>query len=203
MASCGPTTSLGSGLLKWVDEQGRVHYGDKLPPDQPGRRADLLNPQGVTIDTIDPMASLKEGQSDKAPEPEVAARAEKSKRIAQEAAHDRLLLKRFGSAAALAQVRDRRLAGVDADMGVTRAHIDKLKEQLAAILALAARQEWDGSPIAANMGRDMAVTQHQIREHLAVLNQQRQHRLELKAEYDDDLQRLQQLEARAAAALAR
>ena len=198
--TCGPATALGGGLLKWVDEQGGVHYGDKLPPDQSDRRADLLNRQGVTIDTIDPTASLKEHDSAKAPDPEAAARAERSKQMAQEAAHDRLLLKRFGSAAALAQVRDRRLAGLDAEMGVTQAHIEKLKEQLANITASAARQERGGVPIAGKVDQDMAMTQQQLQEHLAVLDQQRQHRLDLKAEYDADLQRLRQLEARAAAA---
>ncbi len=40
-------------LYKWVDENGKVHYSDKVPPDQIRNEHKELNEHGVVKDTVD------------------------------------------------------------------------------------------------------------------------------------------------------
>ena len=45
------TTAYGK-LYKWVDEDGKVHYSDKMPPDQIKREHQELNQHGVVKETV-------------------------------------------------------------------------------------------------------------------------------------------------------
>ncbi|MGW8367567.1 MAG: DUF4124 domain-containing protein, partial [Gammaproteobacteria bacterium] len=37
------STGYAQKLYRWVDENGRVHYGDRIPPEASGQSRDLLN----------------------------------------------------------------------------------------------------------------------------------------------------------------
>ena len=37
-------------LFRWVDENGKVHYGDRIPPQYAEGRREKLNEQGVVVD---------------------------------------------------------------------------------------------------------------------------------------------------------
>ncbi len=39
-------------LYRWVDEQGNVHYSDRVPPDQVKHARDELNDSGVVVDQV-------------------------------------------------------------------------------------------------------------------------------------------------------
>ena len=36
-------------LYRWVDKNGQVHYGDKVPPKYAGQDRDVLNRQGLRV----------------------------------------------------------------------------------------------------------------------------------------------------------
>lgn len=47
-------------VYRWVDEDGKVHYGRTLPPEYANKPYDILNDQGVVIERVtDPLARQK------------------------------------------------------------------------------------------------------------------------------------------------
>lgn len=49
----GLQTTVAAKLYKWVDEDGRVHYSDKVPPDQIDQAREELNQVGVVKERVD------------------------------------------------------------------------------------------------------------------------------------------------------
>src|SRR5690606_41769383 len=48
-AACATSSAAAQKLYRWVDENGVVHYGDRIPPQYVDRDRDVLNDSGVTI----------------------------------------------------------------------------------------------------------------------------------------------------------
>lgn len=64
-----------SRIVKWKDEKGVTHYGDKIPPQYVNRENSVINKQGVTVkhnkpvnyqDQADDLAKLEQDKKDKA-----------------------------------------------------------------------------------------------------------------------------------------
>lgn len=62
-------------IVKWKDEHGVTHYGDKIPPQYSNRENALMNKQGITVqqnkmpapqDTTQAQAQLEQEKKDKA-----------------------------------------------------------------------------------------------------------------------------------------
>ena len=49
LPSAGSAQQHQQRLYRWKDENGVVHYGDKIPPEYANRDRDVLNRQGVDI----------------------------------------------------------------------------------------------------------------------------------------------------------
>ncbi len=79
-------------LYKWVDENGRVRYGDSIPPQYADKSNQTLNDQGVVVDRK-PAAKTPEQLAEEA---RLKAAAEEAERIRREKAYqDRILLDTF------------------------------------------------------------------------------------------------------------
>jgi hypothetical protein len=48
-----PLSGYTGPLLKWTDENGRIHYGDRIPPKYAKQERKILNEQGIEVKTID------------------------------------------------------------------------------------------------------------------------------------------------------
>ncbi len=81
-------------IVKWKDENGITHYGDKIPPQYANRENSLMNKQGITVQKNTPNIP-----QDKAAE---LARLEQEKK-------DRALLGTFTNADEIDLTRDRNL----------------------------------------------------------------------------------------------
>ena len=47
------STEKKSVAYRWVDENGTVHYGDRVPPQYVQKESDILNSQGVQVGKLD------------------------------------------------------------------------------------------------------------------------------------------------------
>lgn len=53
-----PTNAEGTGkILKWKDEKGATHYGDRIPPQYANRESSIINPQGITVKHNKPISN--------------------------------------------------------------------------------------------------------------------------------------------------
>lgn len=81
-------------IVKWKDEKGITHYGDKIPPQYSNRESSLINKQGITVQQNKPSV-----QHDEAAE---QAKLEQDKK-------DKALLGTFTNADEIDLTRDRNL----------------------------------------------------------------------------------------------
>src|SRR3569832_549833 len=50
---CALNVHATAGTYRWMDEQGRVHYSDRMPPESADRAYSVINPHGITVIFID------------------------------------------------------------------------------------------------------------------------------------------------------
>ena len=57
---CGAGTAAGAGMYKWMDDQGVVHYTDRIPADSVSKGATVLDKQGRSVKKIDPAPTAEQ-----------------------------------------------------------------------------------------------------------------------------------------------
>ncbi|HBG30297.1 DUF4124 domain-containing protein [Candidatus Macondimonas diazotrophica] len=103
-------------LYRWVDDQGRVHVSDRLPPDQTSYRA--LNARGLPIREVAP--------------PEIPDPNDLAARQAQAREADRLR-RLYASEAEISALRDQRIEDLKASLAFLQDQRASLTAQLAAL----------------------------------------------------------------------
>lgn len=179
----------GGKLYRWVDEKGQVHYSDKIPAEYAGQQRDVLNKQGIKKETIEG-AKTPEQLAEEARQAKL--QEEEKRRGEEQARRDRILLATYTTEDELAMARDGKIAALDAYIKVTNSRIDKLKAQLEA-LRKRAEQADAKAPATAKLQKEIVHTEQQIRENESYVETKRREQNELRAQFEQDLQRYREL----------
>jgi len=117
---------LGAGLYRWVDDQGIVHFGDRIPVKYSKLKRDQLSSQGVVIQTF---AAEKTKQ-------ELIAEAQERKRLAQLkkeaqiiAERNRVILSSYTDASDIDVVRDLKVDQLKKQIDLLILNISNLDNQ--------------------------------------------------------------------------
>jgi len=184
-----PLQVQGGKLYRWVDEQGQVHYSDKVPPEHAGHKWDVLTRQGIRTETVEAAKTPEQ----LAEEERLARLEEEERRLAEErAAQDRILLESYTSEDDIIMIRDGKIAAIEAYIGAANSRIEKLQGQLAKQQKLAAEQKPD-SPNAAKLQKEISQTEQQIRENQDFVATKRAEQEELRVRYNREIQRFREL----------
>jgi hypothetical protein len=117
-------------LYRWVDRDGVVRYGDRIPPEYANVDRDILNDQGVTVGfeegeiTAEEQAALDRRKAIEAAEQVTRDNA---------ARRDRMLLETYITVDDIEDLRDRRLELLSAQIKVTELYVANLRKRLAAL----------------------------------------------------------------------
>lgn len=100
LVSAAPANSGGQKrIVKWVDEKGVTHYGDRLPAQDVSKSNSVLNKQGVLVEKHDPLSESKN----------VTARKELDQALLEQQRKDNALLSTYTSEVEIDIARDRNL----------------------------------------------------------------------------------------------
>ena len=113
-----------AGLYRWVDENGAVHYGDKVPAKYLKKEHDELNEQGTTVKKHDRAMTAAEKAEKKREEAE-RKRLENEKRA--QALRDRVLTDTYTTERDLVAARDARLDAIDSQLQLSKDIIESSK----------------------------------------------------------------------------
>ncbi len=163
-------TDASAQLYRWVDENGKVHYSDTVPPSANERPRAKIRPDGIVVERADRALSAEERRA-------LAARAEETakERAAAEARarQDRALLDRYTSIAEFDRVADRRLLDADEQLKSLAAREPGITQRIRALLAVNLRPgskeffELQGLASDAQMLSEQIVARLAARESLA------------------------------------
>lgn len=190
LALAGPAHA--GKLYKWVDDQGKVHYGDKIPPEIAKRERKVLSDQGVVVKTLDRQKTDNELAAEEARRKVLAdqARREQEKR-----AHDHMLLATFSSEDDMILTRDGKLASIDAVIRITRDRIARADEQIRELSRAAADIERSARPVPENMHANIQSLREQVRNYRSYIESQEAEKSTINRQFEADLQRFRELRA--------
>jgi hypothetical protein len=177
-------------LYRWVDEDGKVHYSDKVPPQAVEGARSRLNERGIIVE----QESAAKTPEERAREEEVERlRKEQQRLIEEQKARDQALLRTFRTEDDIILTRDGKLAAVDAQIKLLQNNIKRLKRQLAEQQRSAANLEKQGSPITKHLRDNIASSQRQIEDAYAAILRREREKAQITASYDMDLKRFREL----------
>ncbi|HEX6997558.1 MAG TPA: DUF4124 domain-containing protein [Gammaproteobacteria bacterium] len=182
-------------VYRWVDENGVVHYGDRVPPQYAHADREILNERGVTV-------GFEEGaltDEERAEIERQKALEEERRRQQQEIArHDRMLLEAYLSVEEIEDLRDRRLEVLDSRIEVTEQYIANLRERLAALEREAARykprnEHPDAPAMPDNLRREIDDITASIASYEDDLARTRTDKEALRESFERDIERFKEL----------
>jgi len=179
-----------AAMYKWVDEQGIVHYTDKLPPEAVDKARTELNKQGVPVK-----------QTDKALTPEqrraIEQDAQRQKQLARQqeevARRDRALLSSYTSEAEIDLARNRSLQTINNVVQSTLAYSDQLSKRKSEVEAK--KEEMKGKPTVAVLDRELESIDAELARQSELIAQKKRETDTVIAKYDADKQRWRELVA--------
>lgn len=182
-------------LYRWVDENGVVHYGDRIPPEYVDQDRDILNHHGIPV-------GFEEGEitaEERAEKERREAESAEAERIRQERVRrDRMLLETYLSVEDIVDLRDRRLELVGAQIKVAELYLSNLRERLVDLQEEASRYkpysaDADAPQIPENLALDLSRTLGSINLYEETLARTREEQEALRAAFQLDIERFKEL----------
>lgn len=173
-------------LLRWVDENGKVHYSDAVPPEEAERRRIQLNQQGLRV-------RVYEG-SGKADRRLLQLRRRRDLLLAEEFQKDQVLLKTFQSESDIEVSLHDQLGTLDAQVAVLEANILNLEQNLAARESEAGDLERRGQKVPAALVANIQMLRQQILDQRAKRERYALEREQVEAEYAAKRRRFRELQ---------
>ncbi len=189
-AQAGPASP--ASTYRWVDEQGRVHYGDQIPPNQADHAYKIINPRGITVKNVEQAKTpeqLAEEQRLK------DLKEEETRRAKDRAMQDRILLDTYTTKHDLIETRDRHLATLEGLIEVAEHKLANLAQEDQKLTKVAARLERQGKSVPGELRGDIATVQSQIERERSFIRAQRAQQQEIRDKFAADLARYQELKS--------
>ncbi|SEP14131.1 DUF4124 domain-containing protein [Aquisalimonas asiatica] len=184
-------------LYRWTDDDGNVHYSDRLPADRAPDGRDVYDRSGRHLERIDAALSEEERalkREREAQEREAQALAEE--RAAEQADYDRMLRDTYTHPDDVRAARDERLRTLEATASLAGSRIERYRDELERLQDEAARLERqsDGDPAPAYERID------EVRERIArqerFIERREAEMADVRETFQGHLERLQELQAR-------
>jgi Domain of unknown function (DUF4124) len=186
--SSGPDK--GAVAYRWTDEQGIVHYGDRIPPQYAQKERSVLNSQGVEVRKLD---------AQKTPE-ELAADQRVQQGIIRQKQHDAFLMNTYTSVKDIEALRDVRLDQLHGQKVAAEQYADSLHSRLGVLQTRAkVFKPYSPRPEAHRMPDDLAEdlvhTLNELRTQSNVVATKNDEETALKAQFQADIERYRELHA--------
>lgn len=186
---------------RWVDENGVVHFGDHLPPEDASTQRQILNEYGVPVANQNGVKTAEQIAAEKAAK--AKADAERAKAIAA-ARRDQMLLDTYLTVEEIEDLRDRRLELIDTQIKVTENYLDGLRKILDKLQAEAAAfkpysANPDAPPIDERLAGELSTTMDSIMLYERYLSTTRARKADVLGQFTADIDRFRALKSAAPA----
>lgn len=181
-------TGLSAKLYKWVDEDGKVHYSDKVPPEHIDQARQELNDTGVVKESVD-RALTPEEKKQKADE--LARQRQEAKRQAelkkQQQAERNKLIKSYSSADQITRLKRERIDALERNIELAEENLVIQKRNLNDLLKRAADKERSGGTVSDAFTAQIEKSREQIKNQQQFIVDKTQEIKETEDKYNDEL----------------
>ena len=180
---------------KWVDDQGVVHYTDKMPPEAINKGSIELNKQGVPIKKTDPALTPEQRRAREAEEERARQAAKAREEIERK---DRALLQTYTTESEIDLARKRALGTIDGQVQSAQAY-SATAHQAQAGHSTARKAALGDKPVPPALERELANIDDELAKQADLLAGKQKEVDVVNARYDNDKQRWQELRVAAEA----
>lgn len=177
-------------MYRWVDAQGKVHYGDTIPPEYARQGNAELSKSGRVVKETPPALTPEQIQARQALE---AREREAREKAEEQRRRDKALLASYTTVDELDLAERRNLEAVDVQIKSHELRIKSVQSRLAALnkqeASLRARQR----PIPADLSADIRQAQDEIEELRARIVKANQEKDAIRARFAADRKRFMEI----------
>jgi len=182
-------------VFHWTDNDGVMHYGDRVPPEFASTGHVLLNEHGIEVDRVAAEKTIEEKAAAKR---QAELLVEQLKARDQALLRDKVLLSTYLSIEEIEALRDRRIELVSGQSRVTQIYLDNLRKKLLGLEKDAQRfhpysTNPDAPPIDQRLARELSNTLDSILLYEQNLARLRQEQNQLASKFSADITRFEKL----------
>ncbi len=186
-----PVAPLHAGkLYKWIDENGQVRYGDRIPPQYAKKSNETLNDQGIVVETK-AAAKTREQLAEEQRLAEIAAEEERKRK--EEAHRDRILLDTFTNEDEMILTRDGKIEAIEAVIRVTQSRNEKIKQRLSSMKLRAANLERSGKAVPQALLDEISENRKQLRYNSGFIANRKIAQQAVREKFEEDIKRFRKL----------
>lgn len=180
-------------MYKWVDEQGQIHFGDKIPLKYIGNEHHVLDHRGLVI---------KHHEAAKTPEQILdAKRLEKERKKAalikkKQKQRDRVLLDTFTTVRDLVLARDSRLDSIDAQIQLSDSIIADSSRNLVSLQQRIADIQTSNREVPVDLHQRITNEKEQVAVQGMVRGKHKKRRQDIAVQFEGYLTRFKELKAK-------
>jgi hypothetical protein len=189
--AAGPGNSNDKGVAyRWTDEQGVVHYGDRIPPQYAQKEGVVLNKRGVEVRRLDAQKSAAQ----------LAAEERAQQGVSRQKQHDAFLVNTYTSVKDIEALRDLRLDQLRGQKVAAQQYVDNLHSRLSALQKSAMlfkpySPRPDAHRLPDQVAEDLIRTLNELRTQSNLLATKNEEETTLKAQFQADIERYRDLHA--------
>jgi hypothetical protein len=180
--------AVGATTYKWVDDQGVVHYTDKLPPEAINKGNVELNKQGLPVKKNDPALTPEQRRAREAEEERVRQATKARDELQRK---DRALLQTYTMESEIDLAKNRALTTIEGQMQSSQAYsvtLNKRKQELTARLAALGDK-----PAPATLNSELSNVNDELAKQADLIAAKQKEITVVTARYDADKQRWREL----------
>lgn len=182
----GAAVAADKALYRWVDENGQVHYGDKVPPKDAKQGRETINDGRVTKVVPRELTGAELQAAQTRLLEEKARQDAKQQRLI----YDRYLLQSFASVADLQAAREERLTAIEGRIALAQKAVLDNEKTLTDLRARSGAE-----PPTGDLKKQTESFEGSLVDNLQVLRRLRDERGLTEAKYAADIERFKQLRA--------
>jgi len=182
-------------LYKWVDEDGKIRYSDRLPANQSKKEHQQLNSQGMVLTTRDAAKTPEElAEAAEAQRKLEEVQQEEARLKAIQNQQDRVLLMTFSSAEEIEHARENRIQVIDSVIGLIESSLATTQEKLDELTQIANQNYVSyGKEIPGGLAQKIEHFERKIEIRDSQLAAKAEEKEKIRQKYELDLERFQLL----------
>ncbi|HSS69218.1 MAG TPA: DUF4124 domain-containing protein [Casimicrobiaceae bacterium] len=185
-----PSGRLAAATYKWVDDQGVVHYSDKVPPEAVDKGATVLDKQGRATKKIEAAPTPEQIKAKAAAEEQ---QRELAKSLEAQARRDRALLQSYTDEAEIDIARNRALATINTQIKSAQGYSVELTRQQQELKKKKAG--YGDKPVPIELERELNTVDVELSRQTSLIKQKTEESGAVNAKYDADKQRWREIKA--------
>ena len=179
-------------MYKWIDDEGQMHFGDKIPTKYLVKEHDELNEHGVQIKH---KAAAKTA-AEKAEEERLKREQKKADLIAKKKEQrDRVLLDTYTTERDLIVARDSRLDAVDSQVNLAETIISDSNKSIAAMKKQIVQIQASKREVPLDLYDKLESEKHQVIVQTRVMEKNKKRRDEIARQFNSYIERFKVLKA--------